>query len=360
VTLGGSNTFSGGIQIQNGSTLGITNTAAFGTGSAMLFSASGGTNQTGVLNMRLSSSGTVSKNIILTGGSGNSATINSQGAGAATFNGSMLFNTQMGSSGLFGSTGNITLKLGGTSTADNTYAGQIINSGGGGITSLTKQDAGKWILTGANTYTGATTVSAGTLLINGSLASGSAVTVSSGAVLGGSGTIGGSVTVNSGGIVAAGNSPGILSTGDFSLAGTLSSEVGKAPARSGFQPLAGTDYDQVNVTGSVTLTGSDLTLSILTGIEAGDIYYIIANDNSDAVTGIFATLGGVVTDLSQGALFSVGGQSFQISYTGNSGGGTFTGGNDVALMAVPEPSVMALFAIGTGFLLYRSRPRRRG
>ncbi len=108
---------------------------------------------------------------------------------------------------LRGSTGAVDLRLRGTSTALNTLATAITDSGSGGVTALTKADTGTWVLSGANTYTGATTVSAGTLVINGSLSSSSAVTVASGATVGGSGTIGGTLTVISGGKVAPGNSP---------------------------------------------------------------------------------------------------------------------------------------------------------
>ncbi|MEW4467667.1 autotransporter-associated beta strand repeat-containing protein [Parasphingorhabdus sp. JC815] len=58
---------------------------------------------------------------------------------------------------------NQTLRLGGASTADNTFASQVTNNGSG-LTSLTKLDSGTWILTNPNSnYTGVTTISGGVL-----------------------------------------------------------------------------------------------------------------------------------------------------------------------------------------------------
>ena len=54
------------------------------------------------------------------------------------------------------------------------------------------------------------------------------------------------------------------------------------------------------------------------------------------------------------------GVEFAISYTASAANGTFTGGHDVALMAVPEPNIFALFtaAIGLQFGIRRFRRRR--
>ena len=58
-----------------------------------------------------------------------------------------------------------TLRLGGTSTADNTIASVIANNSGTVLTSLQKMGVGTWVLapTASNTLTGSTTVSNGTL-----------------------------------------------------------------------------------------------------------------------------------------------------------------------------------------------------
>jgi fibronectin-binding autotransporter adhesin len=232
-----------------------------------------------------------------------------------------------------------------------------------GAGTLAKTGAGVVTLSSVNTYTGATTISEGTLLIaaSGSIASSSSVTISGTGVLGGAGTVG-AVSLTGGGTLAPGSSPGILNTGSLSFGtGThFSVELGKT---TGF-PDSGVDYDQVAVTGGVTLNGTDLVLTLNSGIEAGDVFYIVANDGSDSYfgDGVFTSVNGVATPLAQGALFSVGDYQFQISYnaeyTGTESTSLFTGtGNDIALLtvAVPEPQSAALLALGALALLARRR-----
>jgi autotransporter-associated beta strand protein len=107
---------------------------------------------------------------------------------------------------------NITLSIGalGTSTS---YAGEIINSYSSPVDAsvtlnLTKVGVGTFTLSGTNQYTGMTIVSNGTLEVDGLLGT-TPVTLQSGATLDGTGVIAGFVTVNSGGTLAAGNSSGL-------------------------------------------------------------------------------------------------------------------------------------------------------
>ena len=114
-------------------------------------------------------------------------------------------------------------------------------------------------LSGTNSYTGGTTVSAGTLLVNGSLTT-SAVTVGSGGTLGGSGLLGALLTVQSGGVLSPGNSPGALAAAalDLQAGSTTFMEVVGSGAAAG---VAGTDYDQIQITTSGGLTyGGSLNL----------------------------------------------------------------------------------------------------
>ena len=150
-----------------------------------------------------------------------------------------------------------------------------------------------WILTG--TGTDAWTVSGGTL--------------------GGTATIGSVAMV--GGTVAPGQSAGILSTSAFELAATATFAVEIGGTNSG------TGHDQISTVGLVTFGGT-LAPTLINGFSPvpGTEFVIIANDGVDAVIDTFA-------GLAEGALFTAGGSSWRISYTGGDG-------NDVSLTAI-EP-----------------------
>lgn len=237
---------------------------------------------------------------------------------------------------------------GGSLTVDSgheiiTVAGstQIASSIGGG--DITKSGAGALTLSGANTYTGGTTVNAGTLLLNNTSGSaagtGSVIVNNSGSVLGGSGTMTGSVTVNSGATLAPGgtaNSTAVLSTGAVTLqSATLAINVNGT--------TAGTLYDQLNVAGAITITGSTLTLNLGAFTPAPtDIFYIALNDGTDPVSGTFAS----VTGLPAG---------FGVVYNANGDGGAY--GNDIAIAAVPEPSTWGAAALAAAVIAFQLRKR---
>jgi autotransporter-associated beta strand protein len=221
-------------------------------------------------------------------------------------------------------------------SSDSNFAGSITGTG-----SLAKSGSGALSLTGASSYTGATVVSDGLLVVNGSISTSILTTIQSGATLGGSGTVG-ALTVLDGGTVAPGNSPGILSTGDYTQAGTLSLQLDGT--------LAGDEYDQVNVGGTVNLSGL-LTATVGYTPLNGQLLFILTNDGTDAINGTFSGIADLDT-------IDLGGYQWRISYTANYAGsdtGTFTGGNDIALMAIPEPSALVLLGLSTFCLVSRRR-----
>jgi len=242
-----------------------------------------------------------------------------------------------------------TLNLIGSNTGENTLAANIGNNGTGAL-SIVKDGAGMWVLSGANTYTGETTINGGTLLVNGSLAAGSAVTVNSGGTLGGTGAVAGAVDVF--GTLSPGASIESLDTGDLLIGatGTLDNELG----RDGLTPVS----DSVNVTGAVAMeAGANLKLTLYSGLSTpglGDIFYMVANDGDDAVTGVFTKLDGADTTLDEGSTFGWNSQSWKITYVADAGI-SFTGGNDIAIKVVPEPATIGLLALGGLMLLRRRR-----
>jgi autotransporter-associated beta strand protein len=224
---------------------------------------------------------------------------------------------------------------------------------GSAAISVTKSGPGIQIFSGDLAHTGATTVNGGLLQVDGVSTNASAYTVNTGATLGGKGIITGAVTVNAGGNLSPGASPGTLRTGNLTLSALSNYRV----ELNG--PAAGTGYDQVDVLGAVNVSGATLVATLNYAPSAGDLLYIINNDQLDFVTGTFANLpqGATLTLLSTADNQSY---PFTISYTGESLTGQYENiGNDVVLRAVvPEPSTVGLLGIAAAGLLARRRRAR--
>jgi cytoskeletal protein CcmA (bactofilin family) len=200
-------------------------------------------------------------------------------------------------------------------TAQN-YSGNISGSGDVAIensgTSLT--------LSGDNTYTGSTIVDA-LVNITGALRN-SEVTVRSGRVYG-SGTITNSVRINAyAGVM--GNlyfAPGILHTGDV----TFYASAQLRPVIVG--DTAGSGYDQLQVTGSVSIAASVLLYpGMVQNVSAGDVVTLIKNDGTDAIVGTFS-------GQNEWSTYNYAGIHFHVTYLYNAEAQTFGDGNDVALVA---------------------------
>ncbi|EMI55873.1 dockerin type I domain-containing protein [Rhodopirellula sallentina] len=89
-----------------------------------------------------------------------------------------------------------------------------------------------------------------------------------------------------------------------------------------FDTTPGIDFDQIAVTGTVTLNGATLVTSASLATNVGQTIEIISNDGIDAVSGTFA-------GLPEGSTVDVGGLPFSISYTGGDG-------NDVTLTEIAD------------------------
>ena len=203
------------------------------------------------------------------------------------------------------------------------------------------------MLSGTNSYTGTTTVNAGTLRVNGSISTSSLTTVASGATIGGSGTIG-ALTVSAGGFINPGNSPDTLDiVGAYTQAGTYNAEITANTVGNGT-----TGYDQITVTGTVNITGGSLITAFSGGgYAANNMLFILINDGTDAITGTYSGYADGAT------VATYDGFNWNISYFGDSGTNSFTGGNDIVLMAqaIPEPKAALLGIIGLLLILRRRR-----
>jgi autotransporter-associated beta strand protein len=296
------------------------------------------------------------------------------------------------------------------------FSGSAIAGSGG----FTQAGSGVTTLSAANSYSGPTNVNAGTLTVNGAHSGSGSVTVASGATLNGTGSLAGNVVVNgtlSGGLtlngdatinmgaaaaatfngsianfgsissavtVASGKAltgsgsfgsdltvngsmtPGASGIGSDTITGNLgfgtsaqlSIVLGRTTA--GAQPVGGTDYGQVTVGGNVSLDGT-LALTIGTGIQEGDVFYLIVNNGINSLATAFSGIT-VNGSLISGNEFTYNGQSYAVSYTADASAGaagfSSTTGNDLAVAAVPEPGTWAMIVGGLGMLVSFQRRKR--
>jgi len=247
-----------------------------------------------------------------------------------------------------------TLRLSGSNTGDNTISGPIVTATSVNLMGITKAGAGKWILSGSNAYGGTTLVEAGTLLINGNSGSVVAPFVVSGGILGGSGTIGGAVTVNPLGTLAPGASIATLTTGSavsFANGSTFAYEYETNLLTADLLSMAGL----LTLTGTMPLTINDLGPDV--AVTPGTVFSLINYGGGLTGSGLFS-YGGL--SLVEGGTFTVGANTWQIAYSSTTAGvnvaSPLPSGSYVNLVAVPEPTTWATLGAG---LLVAALLRRR-
>ena len=105
----------------------------------------------------------------------------------------------------------------------------------------------------------------------------------------------------------------------------------------------GTQYDQLNVNGDVTLNGGNLVVTVGGTLTFGEQFTIVSTGFDDPVGGL---------GFAQGTSVSSGGDTFSINYAGGDG-------NDVVLTvtSVPEPSTWVAGFLAVAFVGYSQRRR---
>ena len=151
-----------------------------------------------------------------------------------------------------------------------------------GTATLTKSTTNTAALSGTNAYTGGTVINAGTLQINNTGGSGTgtgAVTVNSSGTLAGTGLISGNVVVNSGGNISGGSALGKLRVQNGANLSSGGTDVWNLYAlKDDITGVAGTDFDQLQVTGGNLVLNGSSQISIqfagtATNPDFGDSYW---------------------------------------------------------------------------------------
>ena len=328
--LGGANTFTGTVTIEQGNlnpsnatALGAsTNTSAIALGDA--------TSVTNNLSPFLLISGATNIARAITVGANNGATTgfyaigSGNGSSQATYSGAItlnqnLFVTNAGAN--FNLTGTVTSGGGAQTLIINDTGAQTdsaIISNGAGTLSLTKVGAGTATLSNAQTYTGATTVNQGTLAVSGSLASAS-LTVGGGtfsytAASGGTQAFTGGTTINTGGSVINANAGDTLNLGAITRSGNGTVNF----STTGTKTTTSTGAN--GILGPYAFTGATTTLSYVTG---GTINAYAAGTTTTDATGVTDTTGTVNYNVPAGGQVPAGSSANTLRYTGAAG--TVTG-----------------------------------
>jgi autotransporter-associated beta strand protein len=211
----------------------------------------------------------------------------------------------------------------GSNNLSTLFSGDIRDRELGG--SLTKIGTGKLVLSHRNTYTGGTTVKRGRLIVNniGDSGTGSGPVEANGGRLGGMGTIAGAVTVGSGRGREAVLSPGyhhstnpgtliIQSLLTFNSDATYEIEVNSSRET----------VDKVVALGVTINVGAQTLFADLGNgtFAVGSVFTVIDNTSATPIAGTFS-------NLPDGAVFTVNGNTYQASYEGGDG-------NDLTLTVV--------------------------
>jgi hypothetical protein len=166
------------------------------------------------------------------------------------------------------------------------------------------------------------------------------------------------VTITSGGVLAPGNSIESLFTGalSFTNGSTYEYEIDSSV------PLSvGADFTKAlgNLSLSGTVGLSLLNLATSPTAFADGTTFSLVNYTGSWNNGLFSVGG---TQVSDGATFEFGSNTWRLNYAATSGGSNFTSdytaGKFVNIVVVPEPGAIALAGIGIALAGWLSRRRK--
>jgi fibronectin-binding autotransporter adhesin len=269
------------------------------------------------------------------------------------------------------------------------YSTAIANSNGtgSGAIGVLKTGSNSLRLTGVNTYTGATTISAGRLIVGptGSVNTTSGISVSAGAAfdynastalsvapsllgngsgnratLGGVGAINAALTLNNlGDTLSPGNSPGIM---PFGTSQTWNSFTYLWETNNFTGTTAGDSFDRIDITGSLNLTGgTGAYLLDITSLTAGNIAGDVPNFSETNRSWTILTTTSGITGF-DAANWTLSTANFTSNPAATGSWELKQQGNNVVLdyvIAVPEPTGIALAGCGMLFLAWRAIGQRR-
>jgi fibronectin-binding autotransporter adhesin len=251
--------------------------------------------------------------------------------------------------------GNITQDVSGRGLTIN-GSGSVVLSGNNSFTGGLSVLGGTVTLAAQQNYGGITTVDLGsTLVLEADLLGGGNVTVRGGATLMGDGIVAGATTIANTGIVSPGHSPGILSFGNGLALQSGSHYSWDLGALSTIGP--GSNWDQIDVTaGQLSILSGAFLAPTFVGSalapKSGDPFWQTSHTwhNVIDLTGTATNPTGFVNFTIDNSLWSQ--EGFFAAASAQSGLGV-----DLVWNPVPEPSTLALLAIGAGALLAFRRRR---
>jgi hypothetical protein len=246
----------------------------------------------------------------------------------------------------YDTTANVTVNAGATVTG-------AINLGDGtdSVTFNGGSIAGVTVIDGGNGTDAVTFTNGSANVMSSQITNVENFTIGSGGTVNFDGALTSNVTVQNGGILSAGSSPGLMT-----IAGDLGLDSGSTTLVEIGGLTAGTDYDQIDVSDTATLTaGAIFDIDFFSGFTAGlgDFFDVLV---ADVFVG---ALDDLTFDFSGAGLGS--GLDWEVSFV--AAGGTLEALRLTVVAgdtgAVPEPGSMVLLGIGMLGLLGIRRGRRR-